>query len=73
MQVKELNRKILHNSSIITPSEHTSLVTHCYQVAGNDASKMEACMKKWKEVYDYLGSEEMLLAYGAFFRASKGQ
>ena len=73
MQVKELNRKILHNSSIITPSEYTNLVTHCYQVTGKDASKMEVCMKKWKEVYVYLGSEEMLMTYGAFFRASKGQ
>jgi len=47
MQVRELNRKIFHNSSRLTTADHLNIVNHCYQLSGSDPSKMQTCMKKW--------------------------
>ena len=32
---------------------------------------MDVCVGKWRKVYGFLGSEEMLRSYEDFFRKSK--
>ena len=39
---------------------------------GKDREKlMDICVGKWRKVYGYLGSEEMLHSYEEFFKKSK--
>lgn len=74
MKIRELNRKIFHNASQVTENDYLQMVTHCYQLGEGKGSnhereaRMETCVQKWRTVYEYLDSEQLLHAYSDFFR-----
>jgi len=59
MKIKELNRKIFHNSSQISQSDYLNIIENCYsQVSGHKDrdNRMKVCVEKWQQLYNYLGS-----------------
>lgn len=71
MKIKELNRRIFHNSSQVSQADYLAIVEDCYSrvAAQRDREdRMRACVGKWQRLYGHLGSEELLQSYSVFFR-----
>lgn len=70
MKIKELNKKIVHNCSRIGKEEYMEMLAHCYEFS-RDAMQLEKCMQKWKKIYDYIDSDELMDSYTRFYRDIK--
>ena len=60
MKVKELNKKIFHNCSQINREDYLQMLVFCYQktlnASTNREQRLDTCMSKWKNTYNYLDS-----------------
>lgn len=72
MKIKELNQKIFHNASQINKEDYLEALLHCYQRYQDQPKhreqNMDRCMEKWKNIYSYLGSSQMMDEYTLFYR-----
>jgi ketol-acid reductoisomerase len=77
MKVKELNKKIFHNSSQLSREDYLQMLSFCYERnVGSGLQReqaMDTCMQKWKAIYNYMDSEELMDSYTAFYRQIKKQ
>lgn len=59
MKIKELNRRIFHNSSHINQTDYLTIIENCYsKLSGHKdrENKMRICVSKWQQLHEHLGS-----------------
>lgn len=72
MKIKELNRRIFHEVSEVTDTDHIDSLSACYELVRSTGAErikqMDVCMQKWNRAFQFVDSEDLLQSYTAFFR-----